>query len=171
MRELHELKLRFAVVKLLRTHPDAVTPSQREGDVGFDLHSVQDGRIHPGETVAIDTGWKIADAIQVDGIDPFTAYMKIEQRSSLALKGIFPVGGIIDPSYRGPLKVMIHNGCNSRIPGEGHWDLKVGDRIGQLVIYPVLANTDTTKVKFFEVDEDEATETERGEGGFGSTGR
>lgn len=160
-------------VSLRRTHPAAVLPKQaHDGDVGHDLVSVQHGRIDPGETVAIDVGWTVADVCLVqrshddvewdDGTGLTEAYMKIESRSGLSLKSVFAVGGVIDAGYRGPLKVNLYNGRHDR-----PYDVHVGDRIGQLVIYRVAP---VGHESFFETADD-PTETSRGSAGYGSTGR
>ena len=155
-------------LSLRRTDDRAVLPSRaHDGDVGYDVSSVQHGRINPGETVAVDTGWA------VDGFnhallpyDTFTvnnliAYAKIEQRSGLALKSMFAVGGVIDTGYRGQLKVLLFNG------GQKPYDINIGDRIGQLVFYVVSARSTAV----VESRQPQAADTERGSSGLGSTGR
>lgn len=158
-----EARIELAGVRLWlrRTHPSAILPAKsHESDVGFDLFSIQQGRIFPGETAAVDTGWRLS-SMGCDLVPPlFTAYAKIEQRSGLALKSVFPVGGIIDPGYRGQLLVLLHNSSYS-----DDYDVSIGDRIGQLVFYVVPASC-----KVFETG-DEPTESDRGTAGLGSTGK
>ena len=108
--------------------------------------------IAPGETVKVETG--LAFAI------PEGYFGGIFARSGLSTKkGLRPANctGVIDSDYRGPIIVALHNES-----GEARV-VEPGERIAQLIVLPYLA------VEFDEVAE--LDETERGEGGFGSTGR
>jgi dUTP pyrophosphatase len=93
-------------------------------------------------------------AIQV----PKGHYGRVAPRSSLAWKDFVDVGaGVIDEDYRGEVKVVLYN------HGESLFHVKMGDRIAQLII---------EKISYPEVKEVETLEeTERGSGGFGSTGK
>ena len=120
---------------------------------GMDLRAAVDHqlRIEPGTAAAVPTGLKIA-------VPPgFEA--QIRPRSGLALNNSILVPnspGTIDADYRGEVRVILFNG------GTDAFVIQRGDRIAQMVIKPVPA------VVLEEVDELE--ETERGAGGFGSTG-
>ena len=163
-------------VALRRTHDRAVLPSRAlEGDVGYDLCSVQHGRIDPGETVAIDTGWQFAGGSTVrhqkhscDYIDGKANefFVKVEARSGLALKSVFPVGGIIDLGYRGQLNVLLYNGRYDK-----PYDVCVGDRIGQLVFYRISGDDRPEWETAFTETDREPEPTARGSSGFGSTGQ
>lgn len=154
----------FVFVK--KVHPNAKLPTQSVGDVGFDLSCVDHVVVKAGKTHVVNTGIQVAQAIEplilqekILGV-PF---MKIEGRSGLAAKGIFPVGGIIDPSYRGEIKAILFNSSDK------DFEFNVGDRIAQLVIYYTLANAGYhTQVTFVETDD--VKSTSRGENGFGSSG-
>ena len=119
---------------------------------GYDLYSAEDEiTIAPQGTVMIGTG--LAMAI------PETKFGAIFARSGLAAKqGLRPANcvGIIDSDYRGEIKVALHNDSNE------FQIIPAGSRIAQLVIM------DFNSVYFNEVNELDATN--RGEGGFGSTG-
>lgn len=107
--------------------------------------------IAPGATVKVETG--LAFAI------PEGYFGGIFARSGLSTKkGLRPANctGVIDSDYRGPIIVALHNDS-----GEARV-VEPGERIAQLIVLPYLA------VEFDEVAE--LDETERGEGGFGSTG-
>ena len=109
--------------------------------------------IYPGQTIVIDTGIRIH-------IDDMKKCGLIFARSGLASKrGLAPANkvGLIDSDYQGPLKVALHN-YTSHVQ-----TVEQGERIAQLVIAPVV-NFNLVEVDSFE------DETERGEGGFGSTG-
>jgi dUTP pyrophosphatase len=138
-------------VKKLRK--DAILPTKATADsAGFDLYSPDNFLIYPGTTEKINTGL----AVEI----PHGFFGGIFARSGLATKqGLAPANkvGVIDADYRGPLIVALHN------HGEEAQSIKAGDRIAQLVILPVVQ---TTIVEVEELDE-----TERGEGGFGSTGK
>jgi dUTP pyrophosphatase len=105
--------------------------------------------LQPGERRLFKTGVSIE-------LPPGT-WAKIEPRSGLALKhGIIVMGGVIDSDYRGDIGVVLVNA------GAATFSVKHGDRIAQLVIQPYVAGV-------FQAAE-KLEGTERGEGGFGSTG-
>lgn len=129
-------------------------------DVGYDLYALEDCILRRGEVSKIRTGiiYGGFDALH-HGTTPFMSiFPKIEGRSSLAAKGIFPVGGIVDPGYRGELIVMLYN---SNDDSDGY-EIVSGDRIAQLVFYM----TAQPNVQIGELKK-----SERGEAGFGSTGK
>ena len=126
------------------------------GDVGFDLYASREQRVYRGETLLVHTDLQVPD-MEVGG----ATYCRIEGRSGMALKGVFPVGGIIDQNYRGEIGVVLFN-------SNPHSDFNVepGDRIAQLVFYKV----DTADDVDFQVVK-EIIESERGADGFGSSGK
>ena len=118
-------------------------------DAGHDLESVEDvvvpakefaPMIHTGVRVSIPTGY----------------FGLVKERSSMAAKGIFVMGGVIDSGYTGEILVNLAN-----VSGYDYV-IKAGDRIAQLIILPCSA-----VFELGDVEED----TERGVRGFGSTGR
>ena len=107
-------------------------------------------RVHiaPHETIKLPTGW---------AFQPPEGYMlQILQRSGLASKGLIPLGGILDEDYTGEVIVIMLNTTDEYL------SINNGDRIAQMAIRPYYQG------EFEEVDE--LDETERGDGGFGSTG-
>lgn len=161
---------------IVKSHEDAKLPQQSVDDVGYDVFSVENVEI-PNMTVGkIDIGIKFASNphyprdltfIGSSGNyaydDRWSLETKIEGRSGLASKGLFPVGGIVDPAYRGPIIVCLLN-----LTGETY-KIKKGDKIAQLVIRPVLANTENHHIEF--VFRNKQEETDRGSKGFGSSGK
>jgi dUTP pyrophosphatase len=139
-------------VRVKRLHPDAMIPkTARKGDVAFDLHSVIDYEIQPGERYAIPTGIAVEIPLGYEG--------QVRPRSGLALKQgitVLNTPGTIDSGYRGEVKTIMIN------QGDVAFKITKGMRISQLAIRPV------PDVEFIEVDE--LSDTDRGEGGFGSTG-
>ena len=139
-------------IKLLNEH--AVVPTYgSDKAAGADLYAAieKDLYINPHETVMIGTG--IAMEI------PDGYFGAIFARSGLASKqGLRPANcvGAIDADYRGEVKVALHNDTNETQM------IQAGSRIAQLVILPYKPVT-------FEIVDD-LDETDRGEGGFGSTG-
>ncbi|MBF0750714.1 MULTISPECIES: dUTP diphosphatase [unclassified Pasteurella] len=126
-----------------------------EGSAGLDLRALIDEtfEIQPGETKLIPTGLSIYIA------DPTLAAM-ILPRSGLGHKHGIVLGnlvGLIDSDYQGPLMVSMWN------RGSEPFKVEVGDRIAQLVFVPVV------QAEFNIVSE--FTETERGSGGFGHSGK
>jgi len=88
---------------------------------------------------------------------PTSHYGRIAPRSGLAVKNFIDVGaGVIDADYRGEVKVLLFNFS------ETDFEIKVGDKIAQLIIEKY------EKTELVQVDD--LDETERGSGGFGSTG-
>jgi dUTP pyrophosphatase len=136
-------------IKLI--HPAAQLPTRgNPGDAGLDLYSVEDYHLEMGERYAYDTGLAMAIPAGYVGL--------IRPRSGWAVKhGIDTMAGVIDPSFRGTVKVVLEN--------RGGAGLRIyrGDRIAQLLILPV--------PEFEPVKVEALGETARGAGGFGSTGR
>ena len=134
-------------------HPAARAPERtRPGDAGFDLRAVEPFTLAPGERALVPTGVAIA-------LPPGHAGL-VTPRSGLAVKhGISVVNGpgLVDPNYRGELKVVLVNLGHEPFHGEP------GDRIAQLLIVPFAAPP--------VVVVDELGGTERGAAGFGSSGR
>ena len=142
-------------VRIARIHPDAVLPVQGSDlAAGFDLHSVEKIEVKKGTTELLPTGLVLAIPPGWEG--------QVRCRSGLGKKGlILPNGvGTIDADYRGELMVLAH------WIGEGDsFVVEKGERIGQLLLKRV------PKIRFVEVERNELDETDRGDGGFGSTGR
>ena len=141
-------------VEFKKLNPNAVTPTfGTEFSAGADLYSVEEEIvIAPNETAFIGTG--IATAIPVGTVGLIYA------RSGLACKkGLAPANkvGVIDSDYRGEIKVALHN------HGKQPQTVLKGERVAQMVIMEV------AKANFTVTDE--LDKTERGSGGFGSTGK
>ena len=139
-------------IRIKRLLEDATIPTQgTPGSAGYDLYAAQGAEVPSGETVSIDTG--LAMAI------PDGYFGAIFARSGLSKnEGLRPCNcvGVVDSSYRGNVIVALYNDSKfDRV-------VKIGERIAQLVILPY------SEIRFFETDDLGATE--RGEGGFGSTG-
>lgn len=132
--------------------PDATLPSyQTPGAAGMDVCTAEDFELRPGERRLVKTGLRIAVP------EGYEAQMR--PRSGLALRhGISMVNapGTIDSDYRGEVGLILIN------LGETAVEFKKGERVGQMVICPVV------RVRLEVVNE--LDETERGAGGFGSTG-
>ena len=123
-----------------------------DGDAGMDLRSAVDLVLAPGERARIPTGLALAIP---EGYAGF-----VQPRSGLAARtglGFVNSPGLIDAGYRGEIQIVAIN-----LDGREPIEIRRGDKIAQLVIQPVL------RVQVAEVDELPASE--RGAGGFGSTG-
>ena len=146
-------------IKIKLLHPNARIPEYKTvGASGMDLYAVEDVKIRNAETVTVRTG------VAVEIPDGFEGL--IRPRSSLSAYGLLCHLGTIDHDYRGELAVVFTNLCSlqSMMPiFEPPAQIRAGDRIAQLVIAPV------SRVEVVQVDE--LSETARGGGGFGSTGR
>lgn len=145
---MNKLKL-----KVQKIHNEAIIPNYaHKGDAGLDLYSVEEVKINPSETAVIKTGIKIELPPQTEA--------QVRPRSGLALKHgitVLNTPGTIDEGYRGEVGVVLIN------HGKETFIVEKGMKIAQMVVKPVW---------YVEVDEvEELSETERAEGGFGSTGK
>ncbi len=140
-------------LQVQRLRPDARLPTRAyPGDAGLDLYAVESASLAPGERISVGTGIAIAIANGQAGL--------VLPRSGLAAKhGIALVNapGLIDAGYRGEVRVLLLN--TDRLED---FFIEPGDRIAQLVLVDI--NTDAVE----EVDS--LDESERGSGGFGSSG-
>jgi dUTP pyrophosphatase len=137
-------------IQVKKLYKDAVMPSRaHHDDAGIDLFAYGDYTLHPQEMVTIKTGC----AFEID-----KGYVGlIWDKSSIGAKGIKTLGGVVDAGYRGEVLVMLHNLSN-----ELH-TFKHGHKVAQLLIQ---------KVEFPEIVEvGELSDSIRGQGGFGSTGK
>lgn len=146
-------------LKFKKLHPDALLPRRwSEESVGYDVHAYsvsETGRpskvlLPPYNTRNISTGLLIEP--------PPGYFVMVCSRSGLAKHSIFVANapGIIDPDYRGEVRVLLYNGGL-----QSHY-VQHEDRIAQLVLVPVSPH--------LVCEVDILSETERGEKGFGSTG-
>ncbi len=144
-----------ASVSFRKLSPDAVPPSYASPSAaGADLYVLtkQEITIRPGETVLLHTGVAMEIPSGYVGL--------VFARSGLATKrNLAPANkvGVIDADYRGEIMVPLHN------HGDAEQTILPGERIAQLAILPYL------QAEFQEADS--LSDTERGNGGFGSTGR
>lgn len=138
-------------IKFVKTHPDAKLPSKNHAsDTGFDVYCVEDKVVPARESAVIDVGLNFAD------ITP-GYWVKIEGRSGLGFKhGIMPHPGIIDNGYRSSAGVKLYNLTDV------DYHIKAGDRIAQFVVYKNYPVT---------IEEGEIADSDRGEKGFGSSGK
>jgi deoxyuridine 5'-triphosphate nucleotidohydrolase len=130
-------------------YEDAQEPTRGSDEAaGYDLYSYESETVVPKQIKLIDTGISIRV--------PEGTYGRIAPRSSVSKKGILINAGVIDRDYRGPVKVMVHNLSNN------DYVINKNDRIAQLILEQIK----TPPVELVE----ELDNTERGDGGFGSTG-
>lgn len=142
----------FPKIKVLKLHPAAQLPKYAHvgayGDLAADVYAAEGIHIAAGATVAVPTG--IAMEF------PSTHGALVEDRSGLAVRGVTTLAGVIDPGYRGELKIVVTNLSATAI------EVRAGERIAQLRI-----------VQRIEAQFEEVTElgsATRGSAGFGSTG-
>jgi dUTP pyrophosphatase len=135
------------------TCADAIVPTRsRPGDAGYDLRATERVSLpHAGRRL-VGTGIAIALPPGVAGL--------VTPRSGLAIDHgltLLNAPGLIDPNYRGEIKVILHN------TGERRYTVEIGDRIAQLLLVPYWA----PELQVVEA----LAETDRGPDGFGSSGR
>lgn len=140
-------------IKIKRLHEAAKLPTYTHGpdaDAGMDLRSIEDVTIAPGQTYAVATGLSIEL--------PPGYEAQIRPRSGLAFKHSITIPnspGTIDPSYRGEIKVILHN------LGQHAFVIQSGDRIAQMVV---------ARYEAIEWQESDLADSSRGNSGFGSSG-
>ena len=141
-------------VKITRLDENAFLPEYAHGpeeDAGLDLRACADALLAPGEPQAVGTG------LAIELPPGFEA--QVRPRSGLALKHSITLPnspGTIDPGYRGEIRVILLN------LGREPYRIARGDRIAQLVV---------ARYERVEWREDELSDSARGPGGFGSSGR
>ena len=139
-------------LRFKRVHPDAKLPAYaRPGDAGMDLRSVEDSVVPRFGRALVKTGLVM--------MLPPGYEAQVRPRSGLALKHgitVLNTPGTIDSGYRGEVGVILANF------GDSDFRVAKGDRVAQLVVAPV---TQAEIVETNVIDE-----TDRGAGGFGSTG-
>lgn len=139
-------------IKVKKLHPAAQLPRYAHvgdyGDLAADLYASEGALLAAGETALVPTGISLEF--------PSTHGALIEDRSGLAVRGVTTLAGVIDPGYRGEIKVVLAN------LGAAPAEIRPGDRIAQLRI------VERIEAAFEEVAE--LAQAARGAGGFGSTG-
>ena len=149
------------IIEFTTLHDNVTLPKRANpSDAGLDIHysPKEDSvvRVFPGQSVVLETGLKF-------GV-PHGYMLEVKNRSSVASKRSLLVGAcVIDSGYNGEVKINLHN------VGEEPQVLNPGDKIAQLVMVPVVhfrvAKTDDV------LYDDPITISDRGTGGFGSTGK
>jgi dUTP pyrophosphatase len=140
-------------IRIKKLHPDAAMPHYAHGpleDAGMDLCALERVVLSPGVALGVPTGI----AIEL----PPGCEAQVRPRSGMALKHSVTINfGTIDPGYRGEIRVVMFN------LGKSDYVIEKGDRIAQLVV---------AKYEPVEWEEgDELADSQRGAGGFGSSGR
>ena len=141
-------------VKIKRLRPDARLPEYAHGpreDAGMDLFAVENVTLAPGQPQTVPTG------IAIELPPGYEA--QVRPRSGLAWKNAITIPNApatIDPGYRGEIRVILLN------LGRLSYEIHAGDRIAQIII---------ARYEPVEWDESELSHSNRGAGGFGSSGR
>ena len=139
-------------IKMVNKSDNPLPTYAKTGDAGMDICASEDVWIKPFNKALVPTGLYVEI--------PYGYEIQIRSRSGLAWKhglNVMNSPGTIDSGYRGEVKVILKN--NAYAP----YDIKKGDRIAQMIFAPVTTAT-LTEVA-------ELSDTERGEGGLGSTGK
>ena len=139
-------------IRIKKLHPAAKLPKYAHtgpwGDLAADLYAVLPATLEAGATALVSTGIAIELPSEYGAL--------VEDRSGLAVRGVTTLAGVIDPGYRGELKVVLTNLSVATVT------VAAGDRIAQLRLVQRI------EAEFQETEELE--EAPRGLGGFGSTG-
>jgi len=139
------------ILKFEKTHEAAKLPTKNhESDTGYDVYSVEDKVVPARGSAVVNVGLKFAYI-------PEGYWVKVEARSGMGFKhGVTPHPGIIDNGYRGDAGIKLYNNTDTE------YTLKAGDRVAQFVIYMNIN---------MPVEWGQAQATDRGDKGFGSSGR
>lgn len=138
-------------LKIKKINPEAILPNYAHpGDVGLDVRSLEDYDLKPGERKIFDLGFAMEFEYGYAAI--------LKDKGSLPKNaGLHTMGGVFDAGYRGEYNVNLIN------LGQETYHIEKGDKIAQIIIYPV---------EIAEIEEsEELSQTSRGEGRFGSTGK
>ena len=140
-------------VRFVKLSPEAMLPQRsHDDDIGYDLRATEGCTLWPGEHQAIGTGLAVHLPNEVAGF--------VVPRSGLAAKHAITIvnsPGLIDPGYRGEIKVVLQNTSKKT------FHVSVGDRIAQFVFISTLP--------VILLEEADLGESSRGTGGLGSTGK
>jgi dUTP pyrophosphatase len=140
-------------LRFVRLDPRAVPPTRAHpGDAGLDLHALEPATLEPGQRTSVGTGVAVE-------IPPGQAGLVLPRSGLAARHGISLVNapGLIDAGYRGELRVLLLN-----TDRDASFELAAGDRIAQLVLVRIEVSE--------PVEAQELATSERGTGGFGSSG-
>ncbi|MDD3284723.1 MAG: dUTP diphosphatase [Patescibacteria group bacterium] len=138
-------------IKIKKLYEDVITPSYAlEGDAGLDIYSREDAIIKPGEKHIFHTGF----ALEIP--EGYCSLIWDKGRIS-NLYDLKVMGGVFEYTYRGEYKICIFN------LGKNFYEFKKGDKIAQFLIQPIIT------AEMIEVDE--LSDTKRGHGRWGSTGK
>ena len=144
-------------IPFARLHPEAVLPQRMSAQAaGLDLVAC----LGEGGTMALEPGGRAAVPTGLQMALPEGYEAQVRPRSGLAMRhGVTVLNspGTIDADYRGEIRVLLVN------LGEQRFEIRHGDRIAQMVVAPVVAATPELVASL-------DLATERGDGGFGSTG-
>lgn len=134
----------------VKLDPGAYIPTRaHEADAGMDLYSPVAGAVYPDDSMTIDTGVHVEIPVGYVGM--------VKSKSGLNVKYGITSEGVVDAGYTGSIVVKLYNHGNCAVP------IEVGQKISQLVLLPII----TPELELVNELED----TERGSGGFGSTGK
>ena len=137
------------MLQIKKINEEATIPTRAHtNDAGMDLYALENVLLNSNQSELIKTGISLSI--------PKGYFGKIEDRSSLGKKGLKTLGGVIDSGYRGEVKVIMRNLSNEKVI------IEKKTKIAQLIIIKIETPT-IEEVK-------ELDNTERGSGGFGSSG-
>ena len=141
--------LSLNIIKYELLHPEALAPvQQHQGDAGWDVHSLEDVCIDPGENKKVKTGVRIEI--------PFGHYIQIAPRSGLSLAcKLMIMGGVIDRSYGGEISVVLYNAGRESV------FLKKHTRVAQMLIVKIAEPASMVPARLA------SKQTSRGDKGFG----
>ncbi len=137
-------------IKIKKLKDDVKLPNYaKPGDVGMDLYSMETVTINPKEQYRFWHGFAMEFDMGYAAI--------VKDKSSISNSGLHTMGGVFDAGYRGEYNTLLINLSN--VP----YTVEAGDKVSQLIIYPVA-------IAELEIV-DNLSESDRGTGAFGSTGR
>lgn len=141
-------------ISVFKINPNAITPTKAyKTDAGYDLYAIQDEFIPANITKKIEIGLAIKVPEGFVGL--------ICGRGSVSSQGVDVVGGVVDASFAGSIKVNLFN--SGTVWGDGRYNIRAGDKIAQILFVPILSPN--------LVEVNQIWSSERGTNEYGSSGK
>lgn len=157
-------QIKRPLLRIQKLVPEAQVPKRQSAEAaGYDLHAIEPAIIRSGEQAIIGTG--LAIAVPVGWVGKICPRSGLSANSGITIQN---APGVLDSDYRGEVKVILYNTGTIReqrgmVMEKKRYKVEVGDRIAQLVVEPCYLGD--------VIEVDNLDETQRGSGGFSSTGK
>lgn len=146
-------------VQFIKIHSDAKLPTKaHEDDAGMDFYAIEDVEIDPHSIQHVKTGLIFQIDWDAECAADYTYYLQLKDKSSIAMQGLHLFAGVVDIGYRGEVTGVMYNARGNQVRS-----IKKGQKAFQGIIIPIV---------IYKIEEvEKIVKSERGSGGFGSSGR